>query len=274
MAQTWLITGCSTGFGRAIARHVIELGHNVVVTARNPDQVEDLGVAQADRTLVLKLDVTNVAAAERRFYGIDVLVSNAGVGYFGAFEESDLEAVRTMFEINFWGLANMSRAVLPGMRRRRSGTIVNISSIGGLRARPSLSFYAATKFGVEALSESLSAEVAPLGIKVLLVEPGPFRTDWAGRSAGEAVQLIDDYADTAGAMRRTLQGNSGQQPGDPDRAARAIVTAVNAAEPPLRLLLGKVALAGARTKLDELRRDFDTWAEVTEGADFPAADPA
>ena len=193
MAQTWLITGCSTGFGRAIARHVIELGHNVVVTARNPAQVEDLAAAHADRTLVLKLDVTNasdiaqaVAAAEQRFGRIDVLVNNAGVGYFGAFEESDLDAVRAMFEINFWGLANMSRAVLPGMRRRRSGTIVNISSIGGLRARPSLSFYAATKFGVEALSESLSAEVAPLGIKVLLVEPGPFRTDWAGPSAGEA----------------------------------------------------------------------------------------
>ena len=281
MAQTWMITGCSTGFGRAIARHVIELGHNVVVTARNPAQVEDLAAAHSDRTLVLKLDVTDttdiaqaVAAAEQRFGQIDVLVNNAGVGYFGAFEESDLDAVRAMFEINFWGLANMSRAVLPGMRRRRSGTIVNISSIGGLRARPSLSYYAASKFGVEALSESLSAEVAPLGIKVLLVEPGPFRTDWAGRSAGEAAQLIDDYADTAGAMRRTLQGNSGQQPGDPDRAARAIVMAVNATEPPLRLLLGKVALAGARAKLDELRRDFDTWAEVTEGADFPAADPA
>src|SRR6478609_8866958 len=185
MAQTWLITGCSTGFGRAIARRVIELGHNVVVTARNPVQVADLAAGHADRTLVLELDVTSaeaiaqaVQAAEQRFGGIDVLVNNAGVGYFGAFEESDLDEVRAMFEINFWGPANMSRAVLPGMRRRRSGTIVNISSVGGLRARPSLSFYAATKFGVEALSEALAQEVAPLGIKVLLVEPGPFRTDW------------------------------------------------------------------------------------------------
>ncbi len=280
MAQTWLITGCSTGFGRAIARHVIELGHHVVVTARNPAQVEDLVAGHADRTLVLKLDVTSasdiaqaVAATEQRFGRIDVLVNNAGVGYFGAFEESDPDAVRAMFEINFWGLAAMTTAVLPGMRRRRSGTIVNISSIGGLRARASLSYYAASKFGVEALSEALSQEVAPLGIKVLLVEPGPFRTDWAGRSAGTATATIDDYADTAGAMRNTVQSYSGKQPGDPDRAARAIVMAVNAAEPPLRLLLGKVALAGAHAKLDELRRDFDAWAEVTEGADFPHAGP-
>ena len=281
MAQTWLITGCSTGFGRAIARHVIELGHNVVVTARNPTQIVDLAAGHTERTLVLELDVTStdaiahaIQAAEQRFGGIDVLVNNAGVGYFGAFEESDLEAVRAMFEINFWGLANMSRAVLPGMRRRRSGTIVNISSVGGLRARPSLSFYAATKFGVEALSEALAQEVAPLGIKVLLVEPGPFRTDWAGRSAGTATQAITDYEATAGNMRRTVQGYDGKQPGDPDRAARAIVAAVDATEPPLRLLLGKVALAGARAKLDELRRDFDGWAEVTEDADFPEPGPA
>lgn len=280
MIQTWLITGCSTGFGRAIARYVIGLGHHVVVTARNPAQVEDLAAGHSDRTLVLELDVTKaediahaVSAAEARFDRIDVLVNNAGVGYFGAFEESDPDAVRAMFAINFWGLADMTRAVLPGMRKRRSGTIVNISSIGGLRARPSLSYYAATKFGVEALSEALAQEVAPLGIKVLLVEPGPFRTDWAGRSAGGASHTIDDYADTAGAMRRTVQGYSGQQPGDPDRAAQAIVMAVNAAEPPLRLLLGKVALAGAHAKIAELRKDFDAWAEVTTSVDFPEPGP-
>jgi NAD(P)-dependent dehydrogenase (short-subunit alcohol dehydrogenase family) len=281
MARTWFITGCSTGFGRAIARHVIELGHNVVVTARNPAQIEELAAGHRDRTLVLELDVTNhagiaraVASAEQRFGRIDVLVNNAGVGYFGAFEESDLDAVRAMFEVNFWGLANMSRAVLPGMRRHRSGTIVNISSVGGLRARPSLSFYAASKFGVEALSEALAAETAPLGIKVLLVEPGPFRTDWAGRSAGEATVDIADYAATADDIRRTVRANSGKQPGDPDRAARAIVMAVDAAEPPLRLLLGRMALTVARAKLEALRKDFDAWAAVTEGADFPAPDLA
>ncbi|NRP70182.1 putative oxidoreductase [Ensifer psoraleae] len=278
MAQTWFITGCSTGFGRALAQHVIALGHNVVVTARDATQVADLSAIAPDRTLALALDVTKAddiaeatRAAEQRFGHIDVLVNNAGVGYFGAFEESDMDAVRAMFEVNVWGLANMTRAVLPGMRRRRSGTIVNISSIGGLRSVPSLSFYAASKFAVEALSEGLSKEVEPLGIKILIVEPGPFRTDWAGRSAGEATVSINDYEDTAGAVWRRIRGYSGEQPGDPERAARAIVMAVNAAEPPLRLLLGREALAGARAKLDALRKDFDAWAEVTEGADFPAA---
>ncbi|MCZ4091876.1 oxidoreductase [Sinorhizobium psoraleae] len=278
MAQTWCITGCSTGFGRALARHVFALGHNVVVTARDAAQVADLSALAPDRTLALALDVTKTddiaaatRAAEQRFGHIDVLVNNAGVGYFGAFEESDMDAVRAMFEVNVWGLANMTRAVLPGMRRRRSGTIVNISSIGGLRSVPSLSFYAASKFAVEALSEGLSKEVEPLGIKILIVEPGPFRTDWAGRSAGEATVSINDYEDTAGAVWRRIRGYSGKQPGDPERAARAIVMAVNAAEPPLRLLLGREALAGARAKLDPLRKDFDAWAEVTEGADFPGA---
>ncbi|MCA1404876.1 SDR family NAD(P)-dependent oxidoreductase [Ensifer sp. IC3342] len=279
MAQTWFITGCSTGFGRALAEHVIALGHNVVVTARDAAQVADLSALAPDRTLALALDVTRTdeialatRAAEQRFGHIDVLVNNAGVGYFGAFEESDMDAVRAMFEVNVWGLANMTRAALPGMRRRRSGTIVNISSIGGLRSVPSLSFYAASKFAVEALSEGLSKETEPLGIKVLIVEPGPFRTDWAGRSAGEATVSINDYEDTAGAVWRRIRGYRGKQPGDPERAARAIVMAVNAAEPPLRLLLGREALAGARAKLDALRKDFDAWAEVTEGADFPAAE--
>lgn len=279
MAQTWFITGCSTGFGRALAQHVIALGHNVVVTARDAAQVADLSAIAPDRTLALALDVTkadDIAAATRaageRFGHIDVLVNNAGVGYFGAFEESDMDAVRAMFEVNVWGLANMTRAVLPGMRRRRSGTIVNISSVGGLRSVPSLSFYAASKFAVEALSEGLSKETEPLGIKVLIVEPGPFRTDWAGRSAGEAIVSINDYEDTAGAVWRRIRGYSGKQPGDPERAARAIVMAVNAAEPPLRLLLGREALAGARAKLEALRKDFDAWAEVTEGADFPTTE--
>ncbi|MGF1623213.1 MAG: oxidoreductase [Rhodomicrobiaceae bacterium] len=276
MSQTWFITGCSTGLGRALAQHVSSLGYNVVVTARNPEQIRDIGADAPDRTLTLKLDVTlqddidnAVREAEARFGRIDVLVNNAGVGYFGAFEESDIEAVREMFEINVWGLASMTRAVLPGMRRQRSGTVVNISSIGGLRARASLSFYTATKFAVEALSEALANETEKLGIKVLIVEPSGFRTDWAGRSAGEAGVTIEDYADTAGAVRGTVRGNSGRQPGDPDRAAKAIVMAVNADNPPLRLLLGRAALAGARAKVEELTKDFDAWADVTEGADFP-----
>lgn len=272
----WFITGCSTGFGRQLALHTLSLGYPTVVTARNPQQVQDIVAGHKENALVLMLDVTDqaqveaaVKAAEERFGHIDVLVNNAGVGYFGSFEESDLDDVRNMFEINVWGLSAMTRAALPGMRARRSGSIVNISSVGGVAAFPSLSFYNATKFAVEGLSEALSQEVAPLGIKVLLVEPGPFRTDWAGRSANEAAHGIADYKETAVARANMVRNYSGKQPGDPVRAAIAIVKAVEAEQPPLRLLLGKAALTFARTKVKALSADFDAWAEVTEGADFP-----
>ncbi|WP_421560750.1 MULTISPECIES: oxidoreductase [unclassified Pseudomonas] len=272
----WFITGCSTGFGRQLALHTLSLGYPTVVTARNPQQVQDIVAGHEENALVLTLDVTDqaqveaaVKAAEERFGHIDVLVNNAGVGYFGSFEESDLDDVRNMFEINVWGLSAMTRAALPGMRARRLGSIVNISSVGGVAAFPSLSFYNATKFAVEGLSEALSQEVAPLGIKVLLVEPGPFRTDWAGRSANEAAHGIADYKETAVARANMVRNYSGKQPGDPVRAAIAIVKAVEAEQPPLRLLLGKAALTFARTKVKALSADFDAWAEVTEGADFP-----
>lgn len=272
----WFITGCSTGFGRELARHTLSLGYPTVVTARNPEQVEDLVKGHEDTALALKLDVTSpddikaaVAAATERFGRIDVLVNNAGIGYFGSLEESDLEQARRMFEINVWGLVGMTRAVLPGLRKQRSGTIVNVSSIGGIASFPTFSFYHGTKYAVEGISESLSQEVAPLGIKVLLVEPSGFRTDWAGRSADEAPQTIDDYRETAGKRLAATRARSGKQPGDPVRAAKAIVQAVEAENPPLRLLLGKDALAGARRKIELLSRDFEAWAEVTEGADFP-----
>jgi NAD(P)-dependent dehydrogenase (short-subunit alcohol dehydrogenase family) len=275
----WFITGCSTGFGRELARHTLSLGYPTVVTARNPAQVADLVAGHEDQALVLALDVTvpaqiaaAVAAAQARFGRIDVLVNNAGVGYFGSFEESDLEAVRSMFEINVWGLAQMTRAVLPGMRERRSGTLVSLSSVGGLAAFPALSFYNASKFAVEALSESLAQEVAPLGIKVLLVEPGPFRTDWAGRSANDASRTIPDYEPTAGARMQMIRGYSGQQPGDPQRAAAAIVHTVEADHPPLRLLLGKMALATATAKLAAVKQEFDDWSAVSVGADYPDSD--
>jgi NAD(P)-dependent dehydrogenase (short-subunit alcohol dehydrogenase family) len=275
-APVWFITGCSTGFGRELARQVLEGGRRCVVTARNPDQVADLVELAPDRALALKLDVTEpaqiesaVAAAQNRFGRVDVLVNNAGVGYFGSVEESEEAAVRRMFEINVWGLANATRAVLPGMRARRSGCIVNISSIGGIRAFPGVGFYNATKFAVEGLSESLSQEVAPLGIKVLIVEPSGFRTDWAGRSADDAPRTIPDYRETAGKNQDAIRGYSGKQAGDPVRAAAAIIAAAEAPEPPLRLLLGKAALAGARAKIELLQRDFEAWAETTQGADFP-----
>ena len=272
----WFITGCSTGFGRELALHTLRLGYPTVVTARHPAQVEDVVAGHVDLALVLPLDVTvpaqiaaAVAAAQARFGRIDVLVNNAGVGYFGSLEESDLDAVRDMFEINVWGLAQMTRAVLPGMRQRRGGIVVNLSSVGGLVAFPALSFYNASKFAVEALSEALAQEVAPLGIKVLLVEPGPFRTDWAGRSAAQAQRSIPDYDATAGARMAMIRGYSGQQPGDPRRAAAAIVQAVEAQDPPQRLLLGRMALDAVTAKLAGMTREFDHWAAVSVAADYP-----
>ena len=274
--RVWFITGCSTGFGRELAVAVLERGDRAVITARNPATLAALAAEHGERALALALDVTDqtqiaaaVQQAQERFGQIDVLVNNAGVGYFGAVEESEQAAVRSMFEINFFGLSNMIHAVLPGMRQRRSGTIVNISSIGGLTAFPSVAYYNATKFAVEGLSEGLAKEVAPLGVKVLLVEPSGFRTDWAGRSANESPVVIADYAETAGARRAGIRGSSGKQPGDPVRAAQAIIAAVTAPAPPLHLLLGKAALQGARAKLEALRHDFDTWEATTVGADFP-----
>lgn len=274
----WFITGCSTGFGRALARYTLDRGYRVVVTARNPADVEDLATGNPERALVLALDVTkpaevaaSVEAAEAKFGRVDVLVNNAGVGYFGAVEESDDTEVRRMFEINFWGLANMTRAALPGMRARRAGHIVNISSMGGVRGAPAVGYYNATKFALEGLSEALAQETAPLGVKVLIVEPSGFRTDWAGRSANETQHRIADYDATAGERNRMIRGYSGKQPGDPVRAAAAIVQAVEAPDAPLRLMLGKAALAAGRAKVKSLSVDFKSWAAVTEGADFPVS---
>jgi NAD(P)-dependent dehydrogenase (short-subunit alcohol dehydrogenase family) len=270
----WLITGCSTGFGRELGKQVLELGYRVVVTARNPDQVKDL--AAKGEALILKLDVTDqsqidaaVKAAEEKFGRIDVLVNNAGIGYFAAIEEGEENDVRRMFEINVFGLSRMIQAVLPGMRQRRKGCIVNISSLAGLRSAPALGFYNATKFAVEGLSGALLQEVEPLGIEVIVVEPSGFRTDWAGRSANESKKQIADYAKTAGEWRIEIRADSGKQPGDPVRAVQALVAAVESANPPRHLLLGNDAYEGAMAKLEELRKDFSAVEAIARGADFP-----
>jgi NADP-dependent 3-hydroxy acid dehydrogenase YdfG len=273
----WLITGCSSGIGEALARRLLESGFRVAATSRNTKAVEELARAYPDTALALALDVTNrtqiadaVAACERRFGAIDVLVNNAGYGYYASIEEGDDAAMRAMFETNVFGLVAMTQAVLPSMRARHRGHIVNISSIGGLVAYPGSGYYAATKFAVEALSEALSKEVAPLGIRVLIVEPGPFRTRFVENSQGEIAVGIADYADTVGVRRATIQANSGKQAGDPARAAKAIIDAVASDHPPLRLLLGARALSEARSKLESLRQDVDAWEATTRAADFPS----
>jgi NAD(P)-dependent dehydrogenase (short-subunit alcohol dehydrogenase family) len=230
-----------------------------------------------DNVLVLRLDVTQpfciaaaVAAAEHRFGHIDVLVNNAGVGYFAAMEEGEPEVVRDMFDVNVFGLCAMVQAVLPGMRSRHQGCIVNVSSLGGLSGFPALGYYNATKFAVEGLSEALWQEVEPLGIRVMVVEPSGFRTDWAGRSAHESEHQIDDYVGTAGAVRQQLRAQSGHQPGDPVRAAQAILEAVQSGQPPHHLLLGVAAFEGALAKVDALRKDILAAEPVARAADFPA----
>lgn len=276
MSKVWFITGCSTGFGRELAKYALEQGNQVVVTSRKTSDVEDIVSGKEDKAIAVQLDVTKpeeikaaVQQAIDKFGRIDVLVNNAGIGYFAAVEESEEEEVRRMFEINFWGLAHTTQQVLPTMRQQHSGHIVNIASIGGLVGFPAVGFYNATKFAVDGLSESLSKEVAHLGIKVTVVAPSGFRTDWAGRSANDSKIKIEDYDASARKNQDAIRGYSGNQPGDPTKAAEAIVKMVDSDNPPLRLLLGEAALKGAYNKLEVLKKDFDTWAETTKGADAP-----
>jgi NAD(P)-dependent dehydrogenase (short-subunit alcohol dehydrogenase family) len=273
----WLITGCSTGFGRELAKLVLARGWRAVVTARKPEQIKDIAEGHGDRALVLPLDVTRpeqiddvVAQAKQRFGRIDALVNNAGYGYLAAIEEGEDAEVRAMFETNVFGLIDMTKAVLPTMRAQKSGLIVNVSSIGGLSSFAATGYYHGTKYAVEGISESLATEVKPLGIDVLIVEPGPFRTNWAGPSIKQSATRIDAYDATAGERRKQTEARSGNQAGDPVRAAQAIIDAALSDTPPLRLLLGKTALELARKKLDFMRGDFDRWESTTLGADFPA----
>lgn len=276
MSKVWLITGCSTGFGRQLAQEALKNGDRVAVTSRNPDDIKDIVAQYPDTSIAVKLDVTKtdeiksaVAQTLEKFKRIDVLVNNAGIGYFGAVEESEETEIRRMFDINFFGLANMTNEVLPIMRSQRSGHVVNVSSIGGYVSFPAVGFYNATKFAVAGLSESLAKETAHLGIKVTVVAPSGFRTDWAGRSANNSKIIIADYAPTAHTNKNNIRGYSGNQPGDPFRAAQAIIRAVESPEPPLRLFLGVGALKGIRNKIVELNKDIDTWEETTVWADNP-----
>ena len=272
----WMITGCSSGFGRELAAVVLERGDALVATARDASRLDGLVARAPDRALALELDVTRpgqvrdaVETVRRRFGRIDVLVNNAGRGFAGAIEEVSDDEVRALFELNVFGLLAVTRAVLPGMRARRSGAIVNIGSIGGLLARPGTGVYGATKFAVEGITQALRAEVGPLGIRVMVVEPGPFRTNFAA-AVERAAARIDDYAPTAWARIEQNRAGHGRQAGDPRRAAEAIVAAIGSADPPLNLVLGAAALGRARAGVGRLRGELDAWEAVARGADFPA----
>jgi NAD(P)-dependent dehydrogenase (short-subunit alcohol dehydrogenase family) len=275
--SNWLITGCSTGLGRALADAVIGTGHNAIVTARNVSGVADLAETTPERVLAVALDVTRpdqvvsaVQQAEERFGGVDVLVNNAGYGYRAAVEEGDDADVRTLFETHFFGTVAMIKAVLPGMRARRRGAIVNISSIGAQLTPVGSGYYSAAKAAIEGLSGALRGELAPLGISVSIVEPGAFRTDFAGRSLAQSANVIDDYAATAGQRRKERDTMHGNQPGDPAKAGAAIVAAVESPEPPAFLLLGADALAAYRYVADERAKDIANWEQLTTSTDFDA----
>ena len=274
--STWLITGCSTGLGRHLAQAVLAAGHHAVLTARDPGTLTELVDRHPETALALALDVTDpaqvsgaVQQAEERFSGVDVLVNNAGYGYRAAVEEGEETEVAQLFATNFFGAVAMTKAVLPGMRDRRSGTIVNISSIGAQIAPAGSGYYAASKAALEALTASLLKEVAPLGLHAMVVEPGGFRTDFSGRSLHQAAEPIADYADTAGRRRKENDTTHGTQPGDPDRAAAAMIAAVESAEPPALLLLGRDALTGFRSVRDAERAQLEAWESTTLSTDFP-----
>jgi NAD(P)-dependent dehydrogenase (short-subunit alcohol dehydrogenase family) len=273
--STWLITGCSTGLGRALAEAVIGAGHNAVVTARNVTSVADLADAAPERVLAVALDVTKpeqVASAaeqaQQQFGSVDVLVNNAGYGYRGAVEEGADADVRALFETHFFGTVAMIKAVLPGMRARRRGAIVNISSIGVQLTPVGSGYYSAAKAAIEGISGGLRGELAPLGISVTVVEPGAFRTDFAGRSLAQSATVIDDYAATAGQRRKEHDTMHGNQPGDPAKAGAAIIAAVESAEPPAFLLLGADALAAYRYVADSRAKEIANWEQLTTSTDF------
>jgi len=273
--STWLITGCSTGLGRSLAEAVIGAGHNAVVTARDVSRVADLADVAPERVLPVALDVTDpeqvtaaVRQAEERFGGVDLLVNNAGYGYRAAVEEGDDGDVRTLFETHFFGTVAMIKAVLPGMRARRSGAIVNISSIGVQLTPVGSGYYAAAKAAIEGVSGALRGELAPLGISVTVVEPGAFRTDFAGRSLTQSTTVIDDYAATAGQRRKENDTMDGTQAGDPAKAGTAIIEAVESNEPPAFLLLGPDALAAYRYIADARANEISKWEQLTASTNF------
>jgi len=279
MSRTWLITGASRGFGRRLAEAVLESGDQVVATARRPEQLDDLVARYGQRVRTAALDVTDPAAARAAVAGavdafghLDVVVNNAGYANSGPIEEMAEADFREQFEANFFGVVNVTRAALPVMRGQRSGVFVQFSSVGGrVGGTPGLGAYQSAKFAVEGFSEVLASEVAPFGVKVVIVEPGAFRTDWQGSSM-ELHAVGADYDETVGAMNRYRAEHSDNQPGDPARAAKVIIDVVDHDDPPRRLLLGAQAVTLALDAGEARQEETRKWAEFSRAADFPAED--
>lgn len=274
-SSAWLVTGCSTGIGRHIALAALARGHRVAVTARRPEAVADIVDEHPERAISLALDVTRsdqitaaVEETKRAFGAVDVLVNNAGYGYMAAVEEGEDAEIRAMFETNYFGAVRMIQAVLPGMRMRRRGHVINISSMTGLVANPPNVFYSSSKFALEALTEGLSKEVMPFGIRVTAIEPGAIRTDWSTRSMREASRPIEAYAETVGARKKLIKLAGDKFPGDPRRVADAVVMVTELDDPPLHLLLGHDVFAAYRQKLAGLMESIETWKSVTLDVNF------
>jgi NAD(P)-dependent dehydrogenase (short-subunit alcohol dehydrogenase family) len=276
LSRVWFITGTSTGFGHLLTEEVLNRGERVIATARDVSKLSRLTRQYPDRIQTLALDVTNsqeiISAAQRgiaAFGQVDVLVNNAGYGVNGAIEEVSEDEFEPMFQTNIYGLIRVTRAFLPHFRGRRGGHIFNLSSISGLIGSAGWGFYNTTKFAVEGFSEALADEMKPLGVRVTLVEPGPFRTDFLGRSGKLAKRELIEYAATAGKAREYLKTQSGRQPGDPQKAVEAIITTANSPRPPLHLILGRIALTRFRRKLSDWQQEIAEWESLTTGADFP-----
>ncbi len=280
MAKTWLITGSSRGLGQAVARAVLENGDQVVATARRPQDLDDLVTAYPDRSRAVELDVTDAAAARAavqaavdEFGGLDVVVNNAGYANSIPIEEVSEEDFRAQIDTNFLGVVHVTKAALPILRQQRSGHFIQISSVGGrVGGSPGLGAYQSAKFAVEGFSEVLNAEVRPLGIKVTIIEPGAFRTDWSGSSMRRP-PVGADYDQTVGEMNRMRAATVGTWPGDPARAAKVIADIAGLADPPLRLLLGSDALAAAERSSIARSAEAQAWASISRSTDFAAAAP-
>ena len=276
--KVWFITGSNSGFGRSLTEAVLAKGDNVVATTRHPEEIEDLVEQYPDTVKAVTLDITKsdeissaIDTALSTFGQVDVLVNNAGFGTLGAVEEIEDEQVRKQFEVNCFGTLNLTKALLPHFRQKKSGHILNVSSVGGFTSFPGTGIYSSTKFAIEGYSEALAKEIAPLGIKLTLVEPGAFRTEFAGDSLATPDEQINDYEETAHKFVKMQEEMSGEQPGDPEKAAQAMIKVVESDNPPMRLVLGEDALKATRQKIETFQKELDEWEDVTLSTSYEDA---